>query len=123
MQDRAGNASQPATLSLFVDTTPPVISFAAPLENSFTNIPAPSLSLQYWDGTGTGINVSSVKVYLQQGTNPVADITSYFQIGSQQANGAIPGTASLAEAHIYSERGCKRSGRQLRQRARHVSRR
>ena len=97
VQDRAGNASQPATLSFFVDTTPPVISFAAPLDNSFTNIPAPSLSLQYSDGTGTGINVSSVKVYLQQGTNPATDITSYFQIGSQQATGAIPGTASLAD--------------------------
>src|SRR3984885_6108558 len=97
VQDRAGNVSQPATLSFFVDTTPPVLSFAAPLNNSFTNNPAPSLSLQYSDGTGTGINVSSVKVYLQQGTNPAMDITSYFQVGSQQATGAIPGSASLAD--------------------------
>jgi hypothetical protein len=97
VQDRAGNVSQPATLSFFVDTTPPVISFAAPLDNSFTNNPAPTLTLQYSDGTGTGISVSSVKVYLQQGTSPATDITSYFQIGSQQATGAIPGTASLTD--------------------------
>ncbi|MGB8989446.1 MAG: Ig-like domain-containing protein [Candidatus Sulfotelmatobacter sp.] len=97
VQDRAGNVSQPATLSFFVDTTPPVISFAAPLDNSFTNNPVPPLNLQYSDGTGTGINVSSVKVYLQQGTNPATDITSYFQVGSLQATGAIPSSASLAD--------------------------
>ncbi len=97
VQDRAGNASQPATLSFFVDTVPPVVSFAAPLDNSFTNNPAPSLTLQYSDGSGTGVDVSSVKIYLQQGTSPATDITSYFQIGSQQAKGAISATASLAD--------------------------
>jgi hypothetical protein len=93
--DRAGNKSQPATLSFVVDTKPPVVSFTAPANNSFLNNPTPSITLQYSDGTGTGVATSSIQILLQQGTNPPTDITSYFQIGPQQATGAIPAAVSL----------------------------
>ena len=93
--DRAGNKSQPVTLSFVVDTKPPVVSFTTPANNSFLNNPTPSITLQYGDGTGTGVATSSMQILLQQGTNPPADITSYFQIGPQQATGAIPAAVSL----------------------------
>jgi hypothetical protein len=93
--DRAGNKSQPATLSFVVDTIPPVVSFSAPVSNSFLNNPTPSITLQYSDGTGTGVATSSIQILLQQGTNPPTDITSYFQIGPQQATGAIPAAVAL----------------------------
>jgi hypothetical protein len=94
IMDRAGNKSQPATLSFVVDTTPPTVSFTTPANNSFINNPTPSIVLQYSD-SGTGVVTSSIQVLLQQGTNPPADITSYFQIGPQQATGAIPAAVSL----------------------------
>ena len=97
VQDRAGNQSVTTSLSFVVDTTPPSVNFATPLDNSFINNPTPSVSLQYSDGTGTGVDPSSVRIYLQQGTNPATDVTSYFQIGAQQATGAVPNTASLAD--------------------------
>jgi Bacterial Ig-like domain/Metallo-peptidase family M12B Reprolysin-like/IPT/TIG domain len=93
--DRAGNKSQPATLSFVVDTIPPVVSFTVPANNSFLNNPTPSIILQYSDGTGTGVATSSIQILLQQGTNPPTDITSYFQIGPQQATGAIPAAVGL----------------------------
>src|SRR5882762_3015656 len=93
--DRAGNKSQPATLSFVVDTKPPVVSFTTPVDNSFLNNPTPSITLQYSDGTGTGVATSSIQILLQQGTNPPTDVTSYFQIGPQQATGAIPAAVSL----------------------------
>jgi RHS repeat-associated protein len=97
VKDRAGNQSAPATLSFVVDTTPPVVSFASPTDNSFINNPTPTITLQYTDGTGTGVDTTSIKILLQQGTNPATDITTYFQIGPQKATGAIPSTASLSD--------------------------
>jgi hypothetical protein len=97
VQDRAGNQSTAATDSFIVDTTPPVVSFTSPLDNSFINNPTPALSLQYSDGTGVGVNTNSTKIYLQQGTNPPTEITSYFQIGAHQATGAIPSASPLSE--------------------------
>ena len=97
VKDRAGNQSLPSSLSFVVDTQPPEISFAAPPDNSFINNPAPTITLQYSDGMGTGVDSSSVRVFLQQGANPATDITSYFQIGPQQATGVIPSTASLGD--------------------------
>jgi hypothetical protein len=95
--DRAGNRSQPAALSFVVDTKPPVLTFASPSNNSFINNPTPSLLLKYNDGTGTGVDVSTVHIQLQQGANLPTDITSDFQIGSQQATGAIPAASLLAD--------------------------
>lgn len=95
VKDRAGNQSQAATLSFVVDTKPPTISFIAPADNSFINNPTPTITLQYSDGTGTGVSSSSVEIFLQQGSNQATDITSDFQIGAQQATGAIPSAASL----------------------------
>jgi len=97
VKDRAGNQSSPATLSFVVDTTPPVVSFASPTDNSFINNPIPTITLQYSDGTGVGVDATSIKIFLQQGTNPATDITTYFQIGPQKATGAIPSTASLSD--------------------------
>lgn len=97
VKDRAGNQSAPATLSFVVDTTPPVVSFASPTDNSFINNPTPTIVLQYSDGTGTGVDTTSIKVFLQQATNPATDITTYLQIGLQKATGAIPSTASLSD--------------------------
>jgi hypothetical protein len=96
--DRAGNRSQPATLSFVVDTKPPVLNFASPSNNSFIKSPTPSLLLNYNDATGTGVDISTIHIHLQKGTNIPTDITSYFQIGQQQAAGSIPAAASLADA-------------------------
>ena len=95
--DRAGNRSQPATLSFVVDTKPPVLTFASPSNNSFLNNPTPALLLKYNDGTGTGVSVSTVHIQLQYGTNIPTDITNDFQIGAQQATGSIPAAASLRD--------------------------
>src|SRR5882724_11588047 len=95
VKDRAGNRSQAATLSFVVDTKAPTVSFTVPLDNSFIHSPTPSITLQYSDGTGTGIDTSSVEILLQQGANPPTDITSSFQLGPQQATGAIPSASSL----------------------------
>lgn len=97
VKDRAGNQSLPASLSFVVDTQPPAISFTAPLNNSFINNPTPAITMQYSDGMGTGVNTSSLKIFLQQGTNPATDITNYFQIAAQQATGAIPSAISLSD--------------------------
>jgi Glucodextranase, domain B/Bacterial Ig-like domain len=97
VSDRAGNQSAPATDAFVLDTTPPIVSFASPLDNSFINNPTPMITLQYSDGTGVGVNTNSVNIYLQQGTNPATDIISYFQIGPQQATGAIPSGATLSD--------------------------
>lgn len=97
VKDRAGNQSSPASDSFIVDTTPPIVSFTAPLNNSFINNPAPAIALPYSDGTGVGVDTTSIKVYLQQGTSPATDITSYLHIGPQQATGAIPSGAPLSD--------------------------
>jgi hypothetical protein len=97
VSDRAGNQSAAAKDSFIVDTTPPIVSFTSPLDNSFINNPTPTIALQYSDGTGVGVNTNSVNVYLQQGTNPATNITSYVQVGPQQATGAIPSGASLSD--------------------------
>jgi hypothetical protein len=95
VKDRAGNKSSAAKLSFVVDTKAPIISFTAPLDNSFIHTPTPSITLQYGDGTGTGIDTSSVEILLQQGANPPTDITSTFQLGPQQATGAISTASAL----------------------------
>jgi Bacterial Ig-like domain/Bacterial Ig domain len=95
--DRAGNVSQPATLSFVVDTKPPVLTFLSPANNSFINNPTPSITLQYSDGTGVGVDSSSIHVQLQQGSNPPTDITTYFQTAAQQATGSIPAAVSLSD--------------------------
>ena len=95
VKDRAGNQSQQATLSFLVDTKPPSISFTTPANNSFINNATPSITLQYSDGSGTGVDPSSVEIFLQQGSNQPTDITNYFQVGAQQATGAIPSAISL----------------------------
>ena len=97
VKDRAGNRSQPVTLSFVVDTKPPAISFLAPANNSFINNPTPTITLQYSDSTGTGVDTTSFEIFLQQGSNQATDITSYFQIGAQQATGAIPNSVSLVD--------------------------
>jgi hypothetical protein len=97
VKDRAGNQSLPASLSFVVDTQPPTASFTAPLDNSFINNPTPTITLQYSDGTGTGVDTTSIRVFLQQGTNPATDITAYFHVGPQQATGAIPSAASVSD--------------------------
>jgi RHS repeat-associated protein len=95
--DNAGNVSQPATLTFIVDTKPPVLALVSPANDSFINNPTPSLLLQYNDGTGVGVNTSSIDVQLTQGANPPVDITGYFQIGPLQATGAIPAATSLSD--------------------------
>ena len=97
VKDRAGNQSLPASFSFVVDTQPPTASFTAPVDNSFLNNPTPTMSLHYSDGTGTGVDTTLIRVFLQQGTNPATDITNYFQIAAQQATGAIPSAASLSD--------------------------
>lgn len=97
VKDRAGNQSSAASDSFIVDTTPPVVSFTSPLNNSFINNPTPTLTVQYSDGTGVGVDITSIKIYLQQGTNPATDITTYFQIGPRQATGATPSGAPLSD--------------------------
>jgi hypothetical protein len=97
ISDRAGNKSQTATLPFVIDTKPPIVTFSSPTDNSFTNNPTPSIVVQYGDGTGAGIDPSSVRIILQQGTNPPSDITAYFQIASQQATGTIPASVTLAD--------------------------
>ena len=95
--DRAGNRTQPVVLSFVVDTKPPVLSFSSPANNSFTNKPTPPLLLTYGDGTGTGIDTTTVHITLQAGNKPPVDITNYFQVGSQQASGTIPTASSLSD--------------------------
>lgn len=96
VRDRAGNQSAPATLSFTIDTTPPAATFTAPLNNSFTNNPAPPITVQYSD-LGVGVDSTTVKVFLQQGTNPAADITTDLQIGPQQATGTIAAANPLSD--------------------------
>jgi hypothetical protein len=97
LADRAGNQATPPAWPFFVDTVPPAAVFTLPANNSFLNNATPSILLQYNDGTGTGIDPASVQIYLQQGTNAPADVTSYFQVGEQQATGSIPGPAALRD--------------------------
>jgi hypothetical protein len=97
VSDRAGNQSSPVSDSFIVDTTPPIVSFTSPQDNSFINNPAPTITLQYSDGTGVGVDTTSVSVYLQQGTNPPTKITNDLQIGPQQAAGAIPSGVPLSD--------------------------
>lgn len=92
--DLAGNVSSPATLSFVVDTKPPVVTLT-PANNSFLNSSTPSITVQYNDGNGTGVNTSTLHVQLQQGANPPVDISDDFQIAAQQATGAIPAGSPL----------------------------
>src|SRR5712692_6991220 len=100
--DRAGNPNQ-VSENFLVDTIAPTASFISPSDNSFLNNPKPNLQLNYTDGNGSGVDPASVHVFLQAGTGPVTEITSYFTIGAQSAVGIVPAPLADGTYHLSAQ--------------------
>ncbi|HEY6308046.1 MAG TPA: Ig-like domain-containing protein, partial [Candidatus Angelobacter sp.] len=97
--DKAGNVAQ-ASSSFLVDVTPPSVTFLSPANNSFTNNTQPSLVLNYQD-SGSGVDPTSIHVFLQQGNAAETEITSLFALGPVQATATIPAGSPLAAATYH----------------------
>jgi Glucodextranase, domain B/Bacterial Ig-like domain/Bacterial Ig domain len=99
--DRAGNvASITPGAQFVVDLTPPQANFTAPANDSFTNNTQPAITLSYSDAL-SGVDPSSVHLFLQQGTAPEVEITQLFAVGATQATATIPASSALAQATYH----------------------
>lgn len=98
--DRAENPAT-ASSSFVVDATAPVAAFVTPVDNSFLNTPTPSLRLTYGDGSGSGVDLATLHVFLSQGSAAETEITSLFAIGADQAAGQIPSASPLTDATYH----------------------
>ncbi|MBZ5508477.1 MAG: Ig-like domain-containing protein [Acidobacteriia bacterium] len=92
--DRATNVAD-VSASFVVDVTPPTAVFANPANNSFINTTQPTLMLDYSD-TGSGINTSAIRIFLQQGSDAETEITSQFVLGAAEATATISAANPLA---------------------------
>jgi hypothetical protein len=99
--DKAGNVTD-KTASFLVDITPPTAAFAAPANNAFINSTQPALTLTYTD-SGSGIDLTSIHIFLQQGSNPETEITSLFTIAAGQASGTIASPLAQATYHLRAQ--------------------
>jgi len=91
--DKAGNNAQPS-VSFLVDVTPPVAAFSSPADGTFINNPQPTITLAYSDSV-SGVDQSSIHIFLQQGTGAEAEITSLFTFSGGQATAIIPASSPL----------------------------
>jgi len=110
--DKAGNVSLPAPVSFTVDFTPPTAAFTTPVNNSFINTTQPVITLTYSD-SGSGVDVNSVHIFLQQANQPETEITSLFSVAASQATAAInsAGALSAGTYHLRAQVG-DRAGNQ-----------
>ena len=100
VSDRAGNPST-ATGPFVVDTAPPVAAFVTPADDSFLNTPAPAIELSFGDGTGSGVDPASLRVFLTRGDEAETEITSLFTIAADKATGQIPSSSALTDATYH----------------------
>lgn len=100
VSDRAGNAST-ATGPFVVDTTPPLASFVKPADDSFLNTPAPAIELAFGDGTGSGVDPATLRVFLTRGDEAETEITPLFAIAADKATGQIPSSSALTDATYH----------------------
>jgi hypothetical protein len=94
--DKAGNPSVAASASFQVDVTPATASFSSPVNNSFISNTQPALVLDYSD-SGSGVNIASVHIFLQQGTATETEITSSFKVGPTQATASLSAASALTQ--------------------------
>jgi hypothetical protein len=94
--DRAGN---PATLStsFTVDTVLPQLAVAVPANGTFVNTSMPPLRVTYEDTNGTGVDLTSLRLFLQQGSEAEIDVTSYVTKTALEATGLVPPNAALSD--------------------------
>lgn len=100
VSDRAGNPAT-GTGPFVVDTTLPMATFVKPADNSFLNTPAPSIELSYGDGTGSGVDPASLRVFLTRDGEAETEITSLFTIEADKASGQIPSSSALTDATYH----------------------
>lgn len=91
--DKAGNITQSSS-SFLVDVTAPAVAFSSPANDSFINNTQPAITLTYSD-SGSGIDLSSIHVFLQQGSVPETEITSLLTLSASQASGTISASSPL----------------------------
>jgi hypothetical protein len=99
VSDKAGNLKQ-ASSSFLVDVTPPLVAFTTPVNDSFINNTHPSFTLTYSD-SGSGVDTSSIHVFLQQGTAPESEISSLFSFTAGQGTATIPASSPLVQGTYH----------------------
>jgi hypothetical protein len=94
--DRAANAVV-LSKSFVVDTVPPQITVAVPANDTFVNTATPPLRVAYADPGGTGVDTTTLHLFLQKGSDPQVDVTSYVTITPTEATGLVPVEHPLAD--------------------------
>lgn len=93
--DNAGNDENPHSESVYLDNTPPVTSFVAPIPAPYGHSDSITLNYSLSDGAGSGVNVSSI--------TPKMDGQSSAQFGTGLGSGQIISLESLSlGAHTFS---------------------
>lgn len=93
--DHAGNGAD-TTFSFTLDTTPPSLVVAAPVADSFINEPLPEMRVT-WSDLTAGADTSTLRVFLQAGTDPEVEITARFAVAGDEATAETPPAEPLAD--------------------------